>query len=264
MTATTKHAPGTFAWPELHTTNQDAAKKFYTGLFGWSFKDTPMGPDAGVYTIFMKTDQPTAALTTMMADQQKQGVPPHWGVYVTVTNADETTKRATTLGGKVLMEPFDVMGTLGRMAVLQDPTGAVFCLWQAKDHAGVGVLDESGALCWTELMTPDPAKAEKFYTELIGWKSERMSMDDGDYTLLKRPDGTNAAGIMKTPPMAAQAPPHWLSYFQTSDIKATVAKLTSLGGQVKVPPTDIPNVGTFAVVNDPQGAYFGLLQPTAR
>jgi predicted enzyme related to lactoylglutathione lyase len=264
MATMTKHAPGTFSWVELGTTNQDAAKKFYAAVFGWTFKDTPMGPDAGVYTIFQNKDQPCAALYTLMPDMQKQGIPPHWGAYVTVNSADETAKKATTLGGKVMMEPFDVMGTLGRMAVIQDPTGAVFSVWQAIDHQGVGVLDEPGALTWAELLTNDTAKAEKFYTQLIGWKSEKMPMGNSDYTLFQRSDGANAGGLFQITAEMQGVPPNWTIYFQTADIQATVNKIKSQGGEIVVPPGPIPNVGHFAIVKDGQGAAFGLLQPENR
>jgi predicted enzyme related to lactoylglutathione lyase len=262
MTTTTKHAPGTFCWPELATTDQEAAKKFYGGLFGWTFTDTSMGTDAGVYTSFKLQGKDVAAAHTVTPEMQKAGVPPHWGAYVAVASADQAAKQAAALGGKVLFEPFDVMGTLGRMAILQDPTGATFSVWQAMDHPGVGILDEPGSLCWTELMTRDPAGAESFYKALIGWKSESMPMGEmGTYTVFKRGDGQNAAGMMKIPDnLTANVPPNWLSYFLTKDIKATSDKVKTLGGQVMVPPTPIPNVGTFAVVCDPQGATFGLLQ----
>lgn len=263
MTTMTKHAPGTFSWVELGTTNQDGAKKFYASLFGWTFKDFPMGPDAGVYTIFQNNGQDCAALYTLMPDMQKQGIPPNWGAYISVTSADDTAKKASSLGGKVMMEPFDVMGTLGRMAVIQDPTGAVFSVWQAKDHAGAGVLDEPGALCWAELLTNDTAKAEQFYTQLIGWKSEKAPMDNVDYTLFKRADGANAGGLFKLTAEMKGVPPNWTIYFQTSDIQATVDKVKGQGGQVMMPPTPIPHVGQFAMVQDPQGAVFGLLQPSS-
>lgn len=262
MATITKHAPGTFCWPELGTTDQDGAKKFYAGIFGWTFSDMPMGPDAGVYTIFKNHGQDAAALFTLMADLRKQGIPPHWGAYIATSNADETAQRAASLGGKVIMQPFDVMGTMGRMAVLQDPTGAIFSVWQAKDHPGVGVHDEPGALTWTELATPDPAKAEKFYVSLMGWKTEKSPMPTiGEYTAFKRPDGTRAGGMMKmTPEMeAGNVPPHWLTYFATADLQATLNKARSLGATVVMPPTAI-KMGQFAIANDPQGAPFGLLQ----
>lgn len=260
MATTTKHAPGTFCWPELSTTDQEAAKKFYAGLFGWTSSDTPMGPDAGSYTIFKHKGQDVAAAHTLTPDMKSAGMPPCWSAYVSVASADEAAQKAAALGGKVVMPPFDVMGTLGRMAILQDPTGATIAAWQAKDHPGVGILDEPGSLCWTELMTRDPAAAGAFYQDLIGWSSEAVDMGAmGTYTLFKR-SGENAAGMMRTPDDMPQIPAHWLSYFQVEDIRKTTDRAASLGGKIFVPPTPIPNVGTFAVVADPQGATFGLLQ----
>lgn len=259
MAILTQHAPGTFCWPELGTSDQDAAKKFYSGIFGWAPNDMPMGEDAGVYTIFRTDGKDCAALYTLNPDQKKMGVPAHWGAYVYVQNADDTANKAKAAGGTVMMEPFDVMGTLGRMAIIQDPTGAVFSVWQAKDHHGASILDEPGALCWTELMTTDVPKAKAFYTSVIGWKAE--DMPGMSYTMFKRADGTKAGGLMAMPSEMKGVPPHWMSYFQVSDIQATVKKATDLGGTVAVPPTVIPNMCTFAVLMDAQGAAFSVMQP---
>ena len=104
----------------------------------------------------------------MRPEERQSGTPPHWNLYVTVANVDETVKRAEGLGARVFAPPFDVMGA-GRMAVLQDPTGAVFQLWEPKEHIGAKILNEPGAVCWSELTTRDTAAAESFYTALFGW-----------------------------------------------------------------------------------------------
>jgi uncharacterized protein len=261
MTILTQHAQGTFCWPELASTDQNGAKKFYGELFGWTATDVPMGPDAGFYTLFKKGTNDCAALYTLGPEMLKQGVPPNWGAYVAVNDAEESAKKAKELGGTVIMEPFDVMGTLGRMAVIQDPTGAVFSMWQAGDHIGASVLDEPGAMCWTELMTGDPDKARSFYTKLFGWTPMDMGEAYGGYTVFQRADGAKAGGLMKTPDEMAGVPPHWMTYFASSDIQQTNAQVQKLGGNVMVPPTPIPNIGTFAVYSDPQGAAFAVLQP---
>jgi len=261
MTILTQHTQGTFCWPELASTDTNAAKKFYGGLFGWTASDVPMGPDAGSYTLFKKGANDCAAMYTLSPDMLKQGVPPNWGAYIAVNSADEIAKKAKELGATVMMEPFDVMGTLGRMAVLQDPTGAVFSVWQAGDHIGAAVLDEPGAMCWTELMTGDPDKARTFYTSLIGWSTEDMRGEFGNYTIFQRPGGAKAGGMMKTPDDMAGVPPHWMTYFAVSDIQQNTEQVKKLGGNVVVPPTEIPNIGSFAVYTDPQGAAFAVLQP---
>jgi len=260
MATITQHAPGTFCWPELATSDQAAARKFYTSLFGWGVNESPMG-EGETYTILLKGDKSVGALYTMRPEEAKQGAPPHWNAYVSVTSADESAAKAKQLGGQVLMDPFDVMEH-GRMAIIQDPTGAIFCLWQAKQHIGANVLGETGSLIWTELMTTDTDKAGKFYTGLLPWKTESMKMDDDMvYTLFKRSDDQGAGGMMPIPKQAQGAPPNWLSYFAVDDVDKSAAKVKELGGKVMNPPQDIPNIGRFAVVTDPQGAHFALFKP---
>ena len=259
MPTITRHAPGSFCWPELGTTDQNAAKPFYRSVFGWTFNDTPMGPGE-VYTIFQLGGRDCAALYTLRPDMLKQGVPPNWGSYVAVDSADETAAKVKQLGGKVLTEAFDVSEN-GRMAIIQDPIGAVFCVWQAKKHGGVGVLAEPGALAWTQLNARQPAPAKQFYTQLFGWKAQDDPMPGGggDYTTFML-NGQPIGGIMPMPPnVPKEAPSHWLVYFASADVDATAAKVIGAGGKVAVPPTDIPGMGRFAVFQDAQGAFFAVV-----
>ncbi len=260
MPTVTTHAPGTFNWPELATNDQDAAKKFYSSLFGWQIKDQDMGP-GGVYTIFMREGVDVAALYTLQPDMVKNGVPPNWAAYVTVENADEAAAKAKTLGGTVVMEPLDVMEH-GRLSVITDPQGATFCVWQAKTHIGVGVLGEPNTLGWTQLNAKDTEAAKKFYPALLGWKVQDDPMPDamggGSYTTWLKADGP-AGGMMAMPPGAGPMPSHWLSYFAVTNVDASAEKAASLGARTHVPPTDIPGTGRFAVLGDPQGAVFALV-----
>lgn len=258
-TTTAKHAQGTFCWPELGTGDLAGARAFYTRLFGWGVLEIPMG-EGQTYLIFQHKGQACGAAYTLMKPQTDQGVPPHWGAYVAVDDCDAAVERVKAAGGRLLMGPSDVMGTLGRMAACMDPQGAAFNMWQAKDHIGIGVMDEPGALCWTELMTTDTAKARAFYTSVIGWTTQAMPMGPTEYTLWQKAGGQNAAGMMGITPEMGPVPPHWMSYFQTDDIAATVGKATGLGAQVIVPIQDVPGVGQFAGLQDPQGAHFALLQ----
>ena len=259
MPTVTTHAPGTFNWPELATKDQDGAKKFYTSLFGWEYRDTDMGPQ-GVYTIFTLNGSDVAALYTMDANQAATGMPPYWGTYVTVENADAAAAKAKALGGTVIMEPFEVMEH-GRMAVITDPQGATFCVWQAKSHCGVQVYGEPNSLGWTQLNARDTGVAKKFYTELIGWKTQDDPMSaefgGGHYTTWLKADGP-AGGMMPMPPGVA-APSHWLPYFLVSNVDDAAKKAASLGAATHVPPTDIPGTGRFSVHADPQGAAFALV-----
>lgn len=248
------HPPGSFCWIELGTTDQQAAKTFYSNLFGWSVTDSPMGPGE-VYSMFQLNGRDMGGGYTLRKDQKDAGVPPHWMLYIAVENADATAAKIARAGGIVIMPPFDVMD-IGRMAVLRDPTGAVFSIWQAKKHSGIGASGD-GTFCWADLNTTDPARAAKFYSDVFGWQVSKGENDPSGYLHIK--NGEHFIGGM--PPAgrsASQAPPHWMLYFAVSDVSASVAKAS--GSKVMMPATDIPHVGTMAVISDPQGAVFALFK----
>jgi predicted enzyme related to lactoylglutathione lyase len=251
--------PGSFCWPELATTDQKAAVTFYRTLFGWDANEQPMGP-AETYSIFQLRGKDVAAAYTLRDQERQFGVPPHWNTYVSVEDADRAAKRAQELGGKIVAPPFDVMDA-GRMAVLQDPTGATFQVWQSKRHIGTRIQGEPGALCWTELATRDTRAAEAFYTQLFGWRAKRGTdggMEYTEFSVGDRPGG----GMMAMPSQVpSQVPAHWTPYFQVTDVDRTAANATSAGGKTVVPPTDIPKVGRFAMLHDPQGAMFAIFNP---
>jgi len=248
------HTPGTFSWPELATTDQQAAVAFYRGLFGWELNDQPLGPGE-TYSMFQMRGKPVGAAYNMRPEERQTGAPPHWNAYVTVVSADDAVKKAESLGAKVFAPPFDVMDA-GRMAVLQDPTGAVFEVWQANRSIGAQILNEPGALCWTELTTSDTKAAEAFYTALFGWVPKHSP----EYTEFSVA-GTPSIGMMAKPPqMPAHIPSYWMPYFQVANCDSSTAKAKELGGNVMVGPQDIPSTGRFTIVSDPQGAVFALFQ----
>lgn len=258
-----KHAPGAFCWIELGTTDQAAAKKFYTELFGWSCNDVPMGPDS-FYTMLQLRGKDVAALYQLDKNMLDQGIPPHWQSYIAVEDADATAKAITAAGGKLMMEPFDVSAH-GRMAVAQDPTGAHFAIWQPRQHHGVGVVREHGTLCWQELATKDTAAAKNFYTNVLGWREQTKGDHGMTYTefFLGAPGQSQAVGgMMQISQEWGKVPPHWMVYFAVDDCDAAAAKAQSLGASALVPPTDIPGVGRFATLLDPQGAAFSIIKLT--
>src|SRR5262249_44360530 len=186
------------------------------------------------------------------------GAPPHWMSYVAVENTEAMTKKATSLGGKVLVGPM-TMGP-GTMSVIQDPTGAVFALWQSIQPMGTFLRGEPGSLGWNELVTTDVDRGGKFYSGLFGWKLESQNMAGGMvYTILKNA-GEMAGGMMAQPKEMAGAPSVWNVYFSVADADATVNKAKSVGAKVMMPPTDIPDVGRFAFLTDPQGAAFAVIK----
>ena len=258
MSQITTHAPGTFSWVELSTPDAPAAKKFYANLFGWEPMDTPAGD--GTYTLLRLRGREVGGLSGMQKEQLAQGVPPNWLPYLAVTSADDTTKKATSLGAKVVVGPFDVMEH-GRMTVLQDPTGGAFAIWQAKAHPGAGVRDEAGSLSWCELITNDVKAAAKFYTGLFGWTSQEMPMPGFTYTIFSNGE-TQVGGMMQIQKEWGPVPSHWMTYFAVESCDATTDKAKRAGAEILKPPTDIPNMGRFSVLRDPQGAAFALYQAT--
>jgi uncharacterized protein len=256
MTVIETSVPGTFCWADLGTPDAAAAKRFYTGLFGWSLEERPMGHDA-TYTMFSIAGNAVAAL--YQQDPQPPGAPPHWLSYICVESAGDTASRVRGLGGTVLMDAFDVLD-VGRMALIQDPTGAVVALWEPKRHIGAGIVGEANTLCWNELATTDIDAAGRFFGDLLGWRSERRQLGTVPYTMFMRAESSPAGGMMAIGPDWGPVPPHWLVYFAVSDCDASAGRARELGATVKVPPSDIPGVGRFAVLEDPQRAAFAIIR----
>jgi len=257
-----KHAPGNFSWIELATTDQTAAKDFYAKIFGWSFNDYPTGPNE-VYTLFQVEGRDAAAACTLRPDQLSHGVPPHWNLYVAVQNADATAARAAELGGKVLAPPFDVFDS-GRMAVVQDPTGASLCVWQPNKHPGTGITGADGTLCWADLNTRDRERAAEFYSGLFGWQiMKEDEAPEHNYWHIKNGEEF-IGGLPPGAPQKPGAPAHWLAYFTVSDCDATAAEAKNLGAKLYMPPTDFEHVGRISVIADPQGAVFAIFKAAAQ
>lgn len=257
MSAVEKYAPGLFCWAELGTTDAQAAKTYYTSLFGWQPNDLPLGPD-NFYTMLQLGGKEIGAMYQLDEATRQMGVSPHWLLYIAVASADESAARAKTLGGKAMKEPFDVFDA-GRMAVIQDPTGGVFALWQANRSIGARVTGELHTMCWSELATRDRSKALEFYTKLFGWSPKAGEPGTADYTEIFN-QGQAIGGMMQMDAKWGDVPSHWMPYFAVANCDSSAAKSKSLGGSAHVPPTDIPNVGRFAVLADPQGAVFAIVQ----
>jgi uncharacterized protein len=245
----TSHAPGTFSWADLATTDTEAAKSFYTSLFGWDTQDNPV-PDDGVYTMLLKGGKPVAALSGTMSDDQ----PAAWNSYVTVESADDAASAAQQHGGMVVMEPFDVMD-VGRMAVVQDPTGAFVSVWEPRAHIGAERVNEPATLTLNQLNTSDVDRAREFYEGTFGWRFEQVAAGDTPYWGIYNRDRLN--GGMMPLPSEGGVPAHWLVYFGTESVDDDAGRIGELGGQVMLAPMEVPG-GRILVAADPQGAVFGL------
>lgn len=255
MPVATAHPPGTPCWVDIGTSDLEGAVEFYSKLFGWSIEIGP--PEIGRYSMATLQGKSVAAL----ADQQVPGMVA-WATYISVADVDETITRIERAGGSIVAPAMDVMDA-GRMAVATDVGGSFFSIWQAKENIGAEIVNEAGSLVWNELTTRAVDESVAFYGDVFGWTTQLDPMPDGwDYTTFLR-DGHPVAGLM---PMVgdmwpAELPNHWMVYFAVDDCDATAARCTELGGQVPVPPTDIPP-GRFAVLNDPQGGHFSIMTLT--
>ena len=261
MPETTSFETGKFCWADLATSDLEPAKSFYSSLLGWEIEDMPI-PGGGTYSMARVKGQYVGAISTQMEFEREQNIPPHWNVYVGVDDVDTYAKRAEAAGGTIAMAPFDVLDS-GRMAVLSDPTGAFFCMWQPGQHTGFGLVNEPGAMDWNEILTPDPEKARAFYSELFDWKAETTPMgagpDQSDYTVFSLGEQP-VAGLMKQPE-GMPMPPHWTVYYNVADCDASAAKVPELGGQIYFGPQFMETVGKFATCADPQGAVFAIIEP---
>jgi uncharacterized protein len=266
------YIPGVPCWVDTSQPDPEAAMAFYGGLFGWEFENVVPEGSEGAYFIGRLRGGDVAAIGSI-----PDGAPPAamWNTYVWVDNADETVAKVRDAGGGVLTEPFDVLDA-GRMAAVADPEGAVFCIWQAKNHRGATVVNEPGSLTFNGLATRDPEGAKAFYGAVFGW--ETLVLPDGlMWTLPGYGDHLeeNSPGLrqqmeqMGAPegfidvvaaldPIAqgdTETPAHWSVTFGVDDADAAAAKVRSLGGEVLVEPMDVPWV-RMTVIKDPQGATF--------
>ena len=249
-----RYAPGIFCWVDLATTDAEGAKAFYGELFGWEPEDI-VGGDGGSYTMLRRDEDEVAGLYEMEAGRRDAVVSPHWFSYVSVEDADAGVKKARELGGQDFGGARDA-AKMGRMAMVQDPTGAMLGLWEARAFAGARRVNDPGCLTWNDLRTADPSPAADFYAALFGWKMEPME-EDGKlvYVTIKNADLSNG-GIM---PSADGEPPFWLAYFTVASTEDTLSKARELGGEVLAGPLDV-GAGRISVLRDPQGAIFAIYE----
>ena len=272
MTDADRYIPGVPCWVDTSQPDPAAAAEFYAGLFGWELDDR-MPPDApGAYFMARLSGRDVAAIGSV-----PEGAPPMatWNTYIWVDSADETADKVRAAGGTVLTEPFDIFDA-GRMAVCADPEGAVFCLWQPREHRGATVVNEPGSLNFNDLRTRDPEGAKAFYGAVFGWETIALGAGEmwalpayGDFLEARTPgmrarmaDVGAPAGfenaVASLIPISADepdTPAHWGVTFAVADADEIAARAAELGGTVLVAPFDAPWV-RMTVIADPQGATF--------
>jgi predicted enzyme related to lactoylglutathione lyase len=249
------YLPGKFVWFEHVSKDPAKAKAFYSALFGWSVNAMPMGEQA--YDMIMLGDAGIGGFRKPEAD-----MPSHWGSYLSVDDVDKSFAKATAAGAKALMPPMN-MGEVGRAAAVADPTGAAFALWKGGQGDPADVeKTPAGGWMWNELHSSDAKGAVAFYEKAFGFSHDAMDMGPGGtYYVLKDAAGNRRAGVMqKSADMPM--PSNWLPYVSVADCDAAAAKATKLGAlSLAMPPTDIPNIGRFAVLIDPVGAAIAIMKP---
>jgi uncharacterized protein len=264
MSERTSYTPGTPCWVDLTTPDVEAAAVFYGELFGWEVPELPNSAELGGYRRAKKDGKDVAGVFPVM----QEGQPPAWGTHVSVIDAEATMEAVRAAGGQVLVEPMEV-ADYGKMSVFVDPTGAVCGAWQPIAFAGAELVNEYGTCGWNELGTRDTVAAREFYGKVFGWGyAEEESERAGTYTVWKLGDSM-VGGMLDMDAMEAgqgvalppEVLPHWLVYFTVEDVDAAVETVKAGGGDVRFGPLEVP-VGRFAVVADPSGAVFAVMQPS--
>ncbi|MBI5106109.1 MAG: VOC family protein [Solirubrobacterales bacterium] len=246
-----RYAPGLFCWVDGNMADPAAGQAFYSSLFGWEAEERM----PGMYWFERLDGAAVCGLGALMDEQRAAGVPSHWMSYVSIEDAAATCDRARELGGGVVVGPLHIEGS-GHMALLTDPQGATFGIWQADPFAGAEVVNVPGGFSWNDLQTTvDPTEAAPFYGDLFGWSFEAEPSAPGGYLSIVN-GGWGNGGIMRSP--VPDAPASWNVYFGVEDIEASLERVKSLGGQVLVGATPVYETGRFAVCTDPQGAVFSL------
>jgi predicted enzyme related to lactoylglutathione lyase len=253
---TTRHTPwepGTPCWADLGTPDKDAASTFYTGLFGWELTDH--GPEMGNYLTATSGGHRVAGIAPLPEDMQH--VPAAWTTYLATDDIEATVAAATAAGGSTVFAPMDIPGQ-GRSALLADPSGAGFGLWESGGHTGMELANEPVSVTWNECMSRDFAGAKAFYAAVFGYDWFDMSGDGFTYQALMvggRSVGGLGALDANVPPEIAS---HWATYFKVVDAATTAARVVELGGTVVREPWDTP-FGTMCMVSDVSGAAFSVM-----
>jgi predicted enzyme related to lactoylglutathione lyase len=249
----TDYAAGTPSWVELSTKDPDGSYAFYSELFGWTA--TEGSEEFGGYRTFLDGGRSVGGLNPM-------GEFPVWATYVATDDADATAEKVGANGGTVMVPPMDV-GDLGRMAVFVDPAGAVFGVWQAKEMKGADKVNEPYSFCWNELHARGFDGVKPFYGAVFGWDPQPFgppSEGQPPYFVWNLGDRGIGGGMEMEAGAPDEVPSYWLTWFAVEDRDATVEQAQALGASVLMTGMEMPGVGKMAVLSDPQGATFGILQ----
>jgi uncharacterized protein len=269
MSERTHYPPGVPCWVETLQPDPDAATRFYAELFGWQYVGPgPMpGEPPGRYFLARLRGRDVAGVGSK-PDQAPPGA--FWATHISVESVDRVAAQVAQAGGTVLVAPFDV-APAGRMAVLRDPSGATFCVWEANERQGAELVNEPKAWAMSSLITRDPDRAHSFYARLFNWKTERLDMGESTIHLCRLPGYVGGEPQQPVPrdvvavmfPASAAfpngRPAEWSVDFWIDDTDAAARKANALGAKVLAEPHDAPGFRR-ATIADPQGAVFSISQ----
>jgi len=248
---------GDFCRVDLNARDPDAARVFYSGLFGWTGEFAGRAGDAGPYERFFLDGLLVAGMGRMSDEMRDGGAPSAWVSYVRVDDADAVVEAAEALGAKVQL-PATTISEAGRVAFIEDPTGASVAFWEAGLEPGAEAIKAPGTFCWNELATPDLDGAQAFYAELLGWTGYVNPHSPAPYRIMENAGRSNG-GILEMTEEWGGVPPHWIVYFAVDDADDAAARVRALGGSVHHGPFDTA-AGRLVVCQDNQGATFHLLE----
>ncbi len=248
-----RYPPGCFSWVDCVTLDLPASVKFYSALLGWETDE--LSTSLGAFTNCRLRGEPVAALNGLSPDM---GFPSAWNSHVTVADVDAAAARVSELGGELIEKPFDI-DEQGRMCLLRDPQGATLSLWQPRAFIGAGLVNCAGAMVWNELLTPDRAASQAFYSGLFGWEFQRF---DPEYDEIRN-DGRANGGLDYGPDAAAREAAEWRVYFTVADMEKAAACVSEMGGEALTPIEHLHSQPRRLGVHDPAGAEIWLLELAA-
>jgi hypothetical protein len=257
--ASGEHHAGKVVWVDLVTPDLDGAKRFYGGLFGWTFRDVTGERN---YALALLDGAAVAGMfqKALPAGQSQQ---PAWLTFLAVPDVAAAQQAALQHGGKVLSKAH-YYPHRGRQAVLTDPDGAVFAVLAAEGGDPPDYLAAPGEWIWSSLLVKDPQQESAFYKSLFGYDvydlaSEGGSEGDAQHYILSS-DRYARAGLNALPADSMRRHPHWLNFVRVTDAADTARKAVALGGRVLVEPRIDRHGGHLAVLADPGGAPFGVME----
>jgi predicted enzyme related to lactoylglutathione lyase len=245
-------------WVDLGSSDAAGSREFYSKLFGWDVQVNE-DPQYRGYGLAKVNGKDAAGIGPAMSPEQ----PTAWSIYIGTDNADELAEKVKSAGGTVVAPPFEV-GDQGRMAVFQDPSGAFISAWQTKIMGGFQT-EGANSYGWAELNSRGLEKALPFYEKVFGWTTRKSDMGEGQPPYYEfQLDGESVAGGMEMNPMVpAEVPSYWMVYFNVDDVDRSFKQAVDAGAREMVAPQEFPG-GRFAILQDPQGAAFGLLKMAPR